>query len=99
MITKDSGLSDIGTEATRWRKVDAAEAGSFGLDLDAVDTALIGRHGVHDEVTQEDPGFENKRRMLVKHYACALAAGEVEKMKTAAEVLMELEGHGDEGNE
>jgi hypothetical protein len=42
-------------------------------------------------VTQEDAGFENKRRMLVKHYACALATGEMEKMKTAAEVLMELE--------
>jgi len=29
-----------------------------------------------------------------------LATGEVEKMKTAAEVLMELEeGHDDEGNE
>jgi hypothetical protein len=80
------------------RLTQRAEAGSFGLDLDALDAVLIGRQGVHDEVTQED--IENKRRMPMKHYACVLAAGEVENMKTAAEVLMELEErHGDEGNE
>ena len=100
MVTKDSGLSDIGTEEAHWRKVDAVEAGRFGLDLDNIDTVVIGRQGVHDEVTLEDAGFENKRRMIVKHYACALAAGEVEKMKTAAQVLMELdEIEGDEGIE
>jgi hypothetical protein len=91
MITKDSGISELGIEARHWRKVDATEAGRFGLDLNNVDTMLIGRQGIHDEVTQEDDGFEEKRRMLVKHYACALAAHEVETMKTAAEVLLELE--------
>ncbi len=93
MITKESGLSDLGTQARHWRKVDAKDAGRFGLDLNAIDTLLIGRQGIHDEVTQEDVGFEEKRRRLVNHYACALVAGEVEILKTAAKVLTELEEH------
>jgi len=91
MLTKDSGLSDLGTEARHWRKVDATEAGKFGLDLNNVNTLLIGRQGIHDEVTHEDDGFDEKRRIIVKHYAYALATNEVEKMKTTAEVLLELE--------
>ena len=80
------------------KKVDVAEARSFGLDLNVVNTLLIGRQGIHDEVTQEEEGFEDKRRALVRHYALALAAGEVERMKTATEVLHELED-GEENEE
>ncbi len=91
MITKESGLSDIGIKASYWRKVDNAEALSSGFDLNGLNTLLIGRQGIHDEVTQEDEGFELKRRDLAKHYALALAAGEVEVIPTAAEILNELE--------
>jgi len=80
-------LSEQCTEARHWRK-----ARTFGLDLNVVDNLFIGRQGIHDEGTrQEDKGFEGKSKSLVKHYILALAAGEVKRMKTATEVLNDLE--------
>ena len=41
--------------------------------------------------TLTDAGYEQKREALVRHYALALQAGEVHKMRTAAEILTMLE--------
>ena len=76
-------------------KVDRAEALSFGLELNDLDTLLIGRQCIIDEYTQEDEGFEHKRHALAKHYALALAAGEIERLKTASDILSELEAEQD----
>jgi hypothetical protein len=83
MVMQESGLANLGTEARQWRNVDIADARrTFGMDLNLLDTLLVSRHGIHDEVTQEADGFEEKCRSLVKHYAIVVAAGEVERMRT-----------------
>ena len=91
MWVRSSGLSNIGSEAEHWQRVDNLEASNYGLDLRAMGSNLVGRQGIWEEETLTDVGYEQKRVALVRHYALALQAGEVHKMRTAVEILKMLE--------
>ena len=91
MCTRDSGLADIGKDARHWKKVDKAEARTYGLNLRELNTFLIGRQGLWEEETLVDAGYEEKRQAKVRHYAISVQAGEVYNMRTASDIIGLLE--------
>ena len=91
MSLKQSGLSNIGTDNRHWRLVDKHQATHFGLDLTELNDFHIGSRDLREEATVTDACYEAKRAKLVKHYSLALAAGEVYKRRTAADIMADLE--------
>lgn len=78
MLLLQDGMAQNGTEESHWRRVDEAEAKSFGVRLPLpVTTFRVGSNTVGVEEEEVDDGFDQKRQQLVDHYMHELRNGNI----------------------